>query len=138
MRVLDATGAVLGRLASRVAEAALDGEEVRVVNAELAVVTGNRGEVLERYRRKREAGTQRKGPHPPRTSDRLVKRTVRGMLPTEQAKGEDAHARVRCYLGVPEEFEDADIETLEDLEPSPRAERVEIRDISEHLGAKVR
>lgn len=136
--VFDASGCVLGRLASKVAKTVLDGEEVAVVNCENAVVTGDKRTVFERYRQKYETGSQRKGPHFPRVPDRLVKRTVRGMLPYDKPKGEEAYGRLRCYIGVPEELGDVDPETLEGLAPSSRTKRVEVRDISEHLGAKVR
>lgn len=136
--VYDATGCVLGRLASTLASDVLDGEEVRVLNAERAVVTGERTDVLDRYRQKYQTGSQRKGPHFPRTPDRIVKRTVRGMLPHDQAKGREAYKRLKCYIGEPEEFDDADPEPLEGLEPGERTERVEVAEISEHLGAKVR
>ena len=39
--VIDAENAVVGRLASRVAKLALMGEDVLVVNAEKAIMTGN-------------------------------------------------------------------------------------------------
>ena len=38
--VVDARDCILGRVASNVAERALDGERVAVVNAEAAIVTG--------------------------------------------------------------------------------------------------
>jgi large subunit ribosomal protein L13 len=136
MRVIDASGCVLGRLASEVAEAALDGETVRVVNAERAVVTGNRTNVLDRYRAKREAGTQRKGPHFPRTPDRLVKRTVRGMIPFQEPRGRNAYRRLRCYIGHPEDVDD-ETEVLEGTRPRSVSPHVTIEEISRWLGAKV-
>lgn len=136
--VIDASGCVLGRLASQIAKTVLDGDEVAVVNCEDAVVTGDQRTVFDRYREKYETGSQRKGPHFPRVPDRLVKRTVRGMLPYDQPRGQEAYDRLRCYIGVPEEFEDVETEHPEGLAPSSRTKRVEVRDISEHLGAKVR
>lgn len=136
-RVFDATGCVLGRLASATAETLQDGEEVAIVNAEKAIVTGGRDNVLERYREKYQRGTQRKGPFFPRVPDRLVKRTVRGMLPYKKASGRQAFERLRCYIGVPDQFQDADPETPEKAKPKSVTSSVEIAEISRHLGAKV-
>lgn len=139
VRVYDATGCVLGRLATNVAQTVLDDEdeEVAVVNCEKAIVTGDREDVLERYKEKHQRGTQRKGPFFPRVPDRLVKRTVRGMLPYKKARGRDAYKRLKCYIGVPEELSDADAETPEEAKPKSVTSSVEIAEISRFLGAKV-
>lgn len=136
--VYDATGCILGRLATQAAQDVLAGEEVIIVNCERAIVTGKKKDVLERYEKKRNAGTARKGPHFPRVPDRLVKRTVRGMLPYNKARGREAFDRLRCYLGVPEEIGDVDPITPEDALPDGPRSTVEVADISRFLGAKVR
>ncbi len=41
--IVDATGLVLGRLASRDREQLLAGEEIKIVNAEKAIITGRKG-----------------------------------------------------------------------------------------------
>ncbi len=105
MIVINAEGKILGRLAAFAAKQALLGEEVRVVNCEKAVVTGSPKRVLEDYRRKRERGVPRKGPFFPKQSDRLVRRTIRGMLPYKKPRGAEAFKRVMCYKGVPFELE---------------------------------
>ena len=46
MPIIDATGHVVGRLASVLAKRLLNGEEIVVVNAEAAIVTGKRRVVL--------------------------------------------------------------------------------------------
>jgi len=37
-------------------------------------------------------------------SDRILRRSVRGMLPWKSIRGKEAYARVRAYTGIPEEF----------------------------------
>lgn len=135
--VYDATGCVLGRLASAAAQTILDGEELRIVNCEKAIVTGDRDDVLERYHDKYHRGTQRKGPFFPRVPDRLVKRTVRGMVPYDKPRGSEAFDRLRCYIGVPDELADAELEVPEDAKPKSVSPHVEVGEISRHLGAKV-
>lgn len=140
VRVIDANGLILGRLCSVVAKDLLRDEEleVAIVNSEGAIVTGQRDHLLARYRFKREVGTHRKGPFFPRMPDRLVKRTVRGMLPMTKAKGRLAHARVKCYIGVPPEFEGATLEVPERAKPRSQTPHVTVGELSKSMGAKVR
>ncbi len=103
--IIDATGLVLGRMATDVAKRAKNGEEVHIVNAEKAIITGASKKSIEaRYRFKREVGTMRKGPFFPREPHLIVKRTVRGMLPYQQSAGRAAYKRIKAYIGVPKEL----------------------------------
>ena len=51
--LLDAKNMIMGRLASFAAKEALKGGQIDVVNAELAVITGTKHGVYEKYRKKR-------------------------------------------------------------------------------------
>jgi len=104
MIFIDADGAVLGRLASEVAKRLLNGEDITVVNAEKALVTGSRENVLSQYKLMRVIGSTRKGPFFPRMPDRILRRTVRGMLPFTQHRGRAAYKRLMVHIGVPLEL----------------------------------
>ena len=106
--VIDATETVLGRLASHAAKAALLGKSVVVVNCSNALITGNYSVTVGKYKemRSRGKGNQR-GPTVPKVAEKLVKRTIRGMLPHLQTRGIEALKRVRCYDDVPDEYKDA-------------------------------
>jgi len=104
--VIDASGAVVGRIASYVAKQALFGKNVVVVNCNEALVTGRRNLVLEKYSHMRSRGKgAQKGPIVPRVAEKIMKRTIRGMLEYTQKRGEAALDRVMCYNKVPKEFE---------------------------------
>ncbi len=134
MAIIDATDAPIGRLASIVAKRLLNGEEIFIVNAEKAIITGNKDEIKERYRRKREiGGTKRKGPFFPRMPHMILKRTVRGMLPYQQPKGRQAFKRLKVFIGVPEEFKDKEIEKIE-FQKSKNY--ITLKELSEYLGVK--
>ncbi|MFW6040394.1 MAG: 50S ribosomal protein L13 [Thermoplasmatota archaeon] len=135
MKVYDGQDKILGRLASKVAEDLLNGEEVKVVNSEKIFVSGRKDEIYEIYRTKRERGKQRKGPYYPRRPERIFKRTVRGMLPYQQPRGRKAFKRLRAYIGVPSEFE-GKVEKLDKLKSSDGIKGLTLGEISEHLGAK--
>ncbi len=135
-KVIDASGLVLGRAASLIAQRLLKGEHVVVVNAEKAVVVGGRESILANYRESRARGSVRKGPFYPRRPDRIFRRTVRGMLPYRHDRGRDAFHRVMAYVGVPGEFAALPRETLEParLRPSLRPPMT-LGEISRLLGA---
>ena len=132
--VIDASGVVLGRLGSVVAKRLLDGDEVIVVNAEKAVITGKKQYLKEEYKQKREVGTYRKGPFFPRMPDRIVKRTIRGMLPYQTPHGRAAYKRLKCYIGVPEELEGKNMEKIADARKTPLS-YMTVEELSKSLGA---
>jgi large subunit ribosomal protein L13 len=107
MNIIDGKDAVLGRLASYVAREALKGEEFSIVNCEQIIITGNKKDIQEYLESKRKrVGSTQKGPKVSRTSEKIVKRAIRGMLPNYRTgRGRDALKRIKCYVGVPKEFE---------------------------------
>ncbi len=58
MRIINAEGLILGRLASKVARMLLEGEEVVIVNADKAIITGNREDVFAKYKQRTELRTR--------------------------------------------------------------------------------
>ena len=106
-QVVDATNAVLGRLASYVAKEALQGKRVVVINAEKAVISGTKARVVARAKTKlktRTLANQAKTPTHPRRPDNYVRRVIRGMLPWKKSRGKEAFHRVRVYIGAPEDY----------------------------------
>lgn len=99
--VIDGENALLGRLASYAAKQALLGKNVIIVNSEKAVISGNRVSITNDYLIKR----RRPHTHFPSMPERILKRTIRGMLPHRKGRGLDALRRVICYKGIPKEFE---------------------------------
>jgi len=110
--VLDASGLILGRMASVVAKRLLLGESIVIVNAEKATISGKRLSRVREARAFLEIGHPGKGPFHPRRPDQIVRRTVRGMLPHRLPKGQAALKRLRVFLGVPLEFKDAAFQTI--------------------------
>lgn len=103
--ILNAEGAILGRLASYAAKQALLGNTIRIVNAEKALITGDAKSIIERvWKLSADIGQPFKGPFQPKMPDRFVRRVVRGMLPYKRARGREALERVLCYMGVPKQF----------------------------------
>ncbi|MEX0920866.1 MAG: 50S ribosomal protein L13 [Candidatus Pacearchaeota archaeon] len=108
MKIIDGKNAILGRLASYVAKEALKGEEIVILNCDEVIITGRKKDIRETFEKKRgRVGSGQKGPKHSRLSFRIVKRTIRGMLPNHRkGRGKEALKRIKCYSGVPKEFED--------------------------------
>lgn len=136
--VVDADGLLLGRLASIVARRTLAGEEIAIVNAEKAVISGTRVRVLANYNQKRQRGSKEGGPFFPRRPDHIMKRTIRGMLPYKRERGIEAFKRVKVYVGVPSEFAEAERETIgeADMNRLSTPRYVTLGAVSTFLGAK--
>jgi large subunit ribosomal protein L13 len=133
--VIDARDCILGRVASQVAERALDGESIAIVNAEQAVITGRENDVMDTYRKRRDLGSD-SGPYYPKRPDGIFKRAVRGMLPYKKPHGREAFENVRVYVGNPYD-EDGEILENTSLDRLSNIRFVQLSEISEQLGAKV-
>lgn len=119
--VIDASGLVLGRLASNVAKRILVGEKIVIVNSEKAVISGSKKNVTEKFKKRlgfRTLGSQKKAPKRPRRPDNFVRRTVRGMLPWKKPRGKSAYRRLRVYVGVPSGFLGISVQTIPEAKKS--------------------
>jgi len=137
MAVINAEGLVLGRMCTHVAKRLLNGEEIVIVNAERAVVSGRRAQLLEHYKHRRKRGKSHltKGPYYPRQADRIIKRSVRGMVEYRKSSGRAALKRLRVYLGVPKEFAKAKTETLESARKPHLSRYVYLDEICKEMGS---
>jgi len=134
--IINAEGAILGRLCTAVAKRLLNGEEIAVVNAEKAIISGKKAMIKAHYKHEREVGTYRKGPFYPRMPDQIVKRTVRGMIPYQEPHGRAAFKKLKCYIGVPKEYAGQPFEKITTAEKHP-ADYMTVQEVAQFLGAKV-
>jgi large subunit ribosomal protein L13 len=135
-RVINAQGASLGRLSTTVAKSLLQGDEIAVINVEQAVISGKKQQIKNDYKELRDIGTYRKGPFFHRSPERIVKRTIRGMIPYQKPHGRAAYKRLKCYIGVPEEFTEKDAEIIEHAKQN-YIDCITIKELSRSLGAKI-
>ncbi len=136
--IIDASNLILGRLASFTAKHALQGDEVVVFNAENAVISGTKTNIVEEAKRRLETRTlasQYKAPTHPRRPDTYVRRVIRGMLPRRKPKGSAAFKRIRVYIGTPEEYRDKPTVRIPDAEASKlRCPHITVGELSEEIG----
>eukprot|EP00112_Aurelia_sp_Birch-Aquarium-sp1_P004492 Seg1509.15 transcript_id=Seg1509.15/GoldUCD/mRNA.D3Y31 product="60S ribosomal protein L13a" pseudo=true protein_id=Seg1509.15/GoldUCD/D3Y31 len=102
--VIDAAGHLLGRLASVIAKAILQGQRIVAVRCEDINISGNfyrnKLKYLE-YLRKRMNTKPSRGPYHFRAPSRILFKTVRGMIPHKTKRGMEALNRLKVFEGVP-------------------------------------
>ena len=111
--IVNGEGLILGRMCSKVAKRLLNGEQIIVVNAEKIIISGKRKSKVAEAHKFLEVGAPERGPFHSRRPDRIVRKTVRGMLPWSQPKGKTAYKRLKVYLGMPEELKGQKMETID-------------------------
>jgi len=109
-KVIDGKNAVLGRLASYAAKESLKGEEIVILNCDKVIITGNKKDIEKKFEEKRKRiGSGQKGPKHSRTSERIVKRCIRGMIPDHRkGRGKEIYKKIKCYIGIPKEFQEVE------------------------------
>jgi len=112
--VVDAKGLILGRMASTIAKRLLHGENIIIMNAEKAVISGKRLSRIKEAKKKLEIGHPKKGPFHPRRPEEIVRRTIRGMLPRRKPKGQQAYRRLKVFVDVPQELKETETQTIPD------------------------
>jgi len=110
--IIDAKDLIVGRLSSFAAKKALQGESIHIVNAEQAVVTGKKKDIITHYKHKSERGQPITGPFIPKQEEKFLKRIIRGMLPYKRERGRVAFRKIKCYQGTPESLKDKKTETI--------------------------
>jgi large subunit ribosomal protein L13 len=138
MVLINANGLIVGRLSSIVAKKLLEGEDITIINAEKAIISGTKSSTFAEYKQTVDRGTKEKGPYFPKRPDAIITRTIRGMLPYKTQRGKDATSRLKVYIGTPTEFQGQPVETLEkaSVDRLSSYKYVELGELSKLLGSK--
>ena len=137
--VIDASGLIVGRLASVTAKHLISGDRVTIINVEKAVVTGAHSAVVKAAHdelRIRNRGSKAKSPKHPRRPEGIVRSTIKGMLPMDKPKGKDAYSRLNVYVGTPEDTNPEKITRPREAENRSPISLTTIGDIAKSIGWK--
>lgn len=138
--VVDATNHIAGRMCSHVSKLLLKGNRVTIVNAERAMLSGNRYKTIDEYKEHLEINSVTNpihGPFHPRRPDTILTKMVRGMVPKQKTRGIEAFQRLRVYIGVPEEMKSAKMQIFEDSKITrPEANYISMGDVAKQIGWK--
>jgi large subunit ribosomal protein L13 len=135
MANINADGLIVGRMASIAAKKLLNGENVIIVNAEKAMMTGRKGVLIDDYITKRNMQNKQnpeKSPKFPNVPNLFVRRLVRGMLPWKTTRGKEAFRRMRVFIGNPEGVKD--FEDMKVAKPINLVKYLVIGDLCKQLG----
>merc|ERR1712121_619601 len=106
--LIDGSGHLMGRLASTIAKAILNGQRVVVVRCEEINVSGNfyrnKLKVFD-YLRKRMNTKPSRGPYHFRAPSRCLFKVVRGMIPHKTKRGMEALNRLKVFDGIPDPYD---------------------------------
>lgn len=132
--IIDGADAILGRLASFAAKQARSGKKVVVVNSDKVKIVGDPKIIVEDYlaRIRLGHGTQ-KGPIISRKPAALLRRAIRGMIERKRTTGREAFKNIKCYEGLPKEFEKKEKIKLEKQEA---IKFITLEKLSKQLGSK--
>lgn len=138
--VVDATNCIAGRMCSHVSKLLLEGNRVAIVNAEKAMLSGNRYKTIGLYKEHLEINSVTNpihGPFHPRRPDTILTKMVRGMVPKQKTHGIEAFQRLRVYIGVPEEVKGAKLESFEDSKITrPESYYTTVGEVAKQIGWK--
>jgi len=138
--LIDASNLILGRMASVIAKRLLKGETIIVINAEKTLVSGSRRSKVEeakKYLRIASIGSPKYGPFHKRRPDLILRRAVRGMLPSNRPRGKEAYKRLKVYIGVPSEYANKPAETLIEASSTKlRAPFITLGELAREIGWK--
>src|SRR3989338_5123831 len=135
--IIDANNLVLGRLASFAAKQALLGEKIEIINSGEVIIVGDKRIIIEKYRQRRARGNPHHGPYFPIQADRIMKRTIRNMLPHKQYKGKKAFKNIRCYIGMPESMNKESVISVENAKmKSTTLKHIKLRELVYLLHSK--
>lgn len=138
--VVDATNHIAGRMCSHVSKLLLRGNKVAIVNAEKAMLSGNRYMTIREAKEYLEINSVTNpihGPFHPRRPDTMITKMVRGMVPKQKTHGIEAFQRLRVFIGVPEEMKNAKMQSFEDSKITrPEANYISMGDVAKQIGWK--
>ncbi len=138
--VVDAANCVSGRICSKVSKLLLQGNRVSVVNAEKVMISGNKYEIIESYKKRLEVGSiinPIHGPFHPRRPDTIITKMIRGMVPKRKPSGMQAFKKLRVYIGVPDELKNSAMQTFDDAKITrPESFYTSMSDVAKQIGWK--
>jgi large subunit ribosomal protein L13 len=138
--VVDATNCIAGRMCSHVSKLLLQGNRVAIVNAEKAMLSGNRYKTIDSYKEHLGINSVTNpihGPFHPRRPDTILSKMVGGMVPKRKPDGISAFKRLRVYMGVPEGMKSAKMESFDDSKiTKPESYYISIAEVAKQIGWK--
>ena len=139
MTVIDANGMILGRLASIIAVRLLKGEKINIINCEKSIRSGKKSSIYKEYNDSIKRGSKEHGPYFPKRPERIMKRTIRSMLPYKKERGRNAMLNLKIYIGIPSSLNNEKKEIIDNAKKTRLSNKkfILLEDLSKTLGSKI-
>ncbi len=137
--IVDASGIVAGRMASRIAKLLINGETVIVVNTEKALMVGNKESILEKFRTRVDGAVKSNphyGPKYSRIPSQMFKRMVKGMLPKKSRTNERLLKQLKVYNSFPKQMEKEKVTHFDGVKYNEKQNHMTLENIAKLLGGK--
>lgn len=137
--IINAEGLVVGRLASNIARKVIGKELVTIVNAEKAIVVGTKSSIMPKYQQRVNAAVKSNphyGPKYDRIPSKMLKRSIKGMLPKKSKTNEKLLKQIKVYNKVPNTVNITKAETIEKIKYSQKGDFMYLHEIAKELGGK--
>jgi large subunit ribosomal protein L13 len=136
--VIDATNCISGRICSHVSKLLLQGNRVTIVNAEKAMLSGQRYKTIQLYKEHLEINSVTNpihGPFHPRRPDTILTKMVRGMIPKRKSSGIEAFKRLRVYISIPESLKNSEMKYYDDSKiTKPSSYYITVGEVAKEIG----
>lgn len=136
--VIDAADCISGRICSHVSKLLLQGNRVTIVNAEKAMLSGQRYKTIQLYKEYLEINSVTNpihGPFHPRRPDTILTKMVRGMIPKRKSSGIEAFKRLRVYIGIPESLKNSEMKYYDDSKiTKPSSYYITVGEVAKEIG----
>ncbi|MCX6803440.1 MAG: 50S ribosomal protein L13 [Candidatus Diapherotrites archaeon] len=139
MMIVNVKGLIAGRVATKIAKAIINGEKVIVLKAQDLIITGNKDNIIEKFKVRVNAAVKSNpnyGPKYSRIPSRMFRKMVRSMLPTKQNTKDTMIKSLMVYNETPAEFAHEKAITYEEFKFNERNNAMTLKEIAEQLGGK--
>ncbi len=137
--IVNAEGLVAGRLASKVAKAAINGEDVVIINAEKVVLVGKQTAIMPKFQQRVDAGVKSNphyGPKYDRIPSKMLRRMIKGMLPNKSRTAEKLLKQIYIYNSTTDKVDITKAITMEDIKCNEKHDFMLLEDVAKALGGK--
>ncbi len=137
--IINADGLIAGRLASKIAKKIINKETIVIVNAEKAIIIGTKQSIMPKYQSRVDAAVKSNphyGPKYDRIPSKILRKIIKGMLPSRKKTAERLIKQVTIYNLIPKNISLEKAETIAELKCNEKHDFMSLKEVAEELGGK--
>ncbi len=137
--LVNAEGLVAGRMASKIAKRAINGETIIIVNAEKVILVGTRQAVMKKFQQRVDAAVKSNplyGPKYDRVPSKILQKMIRGMLPNKSRTRERLLKQIKIFNSVPEKIKLEEAEKMDEIKCNEKHDFMTMEEVAKLLGGK--